>query len=173
MSKKTIKLAIISTALTAVMIHSKYPTLGFKDYYKYFKDQKRPAITASSSERNYWESFNKWQCFNKNEVHSYCDKEKGIEYPILTAFAGAKEYYFDLDEIGNRPCKVIIDQWNKLLEVESKVCIYSAKLQNLSPEGNETLWVINRLKTSKGYWIASNLYDDPSEEKMGFDPEED
>ena len=132
------------------------------------KSQSRPALSSALSDPDYWESYNLWQCFPKENVEVACikvcyrdecisesDWGDSLTFLVQPPDGALYEFYFEDDEW--RSCSQTMELWQPYLENQEAVCIYAAYLQDIavSPEENikrRSYWVIDHFKTTAGRW---------------------
>jgi hypothetical protein len=139
--------------------------LSAEDFAQERTDADHPALSSSLQEDPGWESFNTWSCFSARNLELECSELDfgAIHVPTLRVIENSAAYDFSLDPEPNMDCEQIRDQWRQLLDGEPAICTYAAYLQDLPADSlrdgsldSWTLWIVNRLKTSKGYWSISD-----------------
>ncbi|MGZ3709705.1 MAG: hypothetical protein ACXWP5_11550 [Bdellovibrionota bacterium] len=125
------------------------------------------ALSSALDDENPWESFNKWQCFPADSAEITCataEYNGPKDVPILTVSYGTHHYEFSMDPEPEPDCAKVSAKWKNLLENQSSFCTYAAFLQysedaSGTPDKDESVWIINQLKTGKGYWKFENKED--------------
>jgi hypothetical protein len=125
-----------------------------------------PALSSAIGQTPAWQSFNQWICFHHKQIEALqaeaIDYHKRKKIPLLAANGDSQNsggYEFELDDF-DLNYRLILKEWNYLMKDESEICLFAAHLQT-TPEGL-SLWVLDRLKTSKGYWIPTEMQNDVS-----------
>ena len=122
----------------------------------------KPEMTAFEGETPYWESFNQWLCFPAKNIEVGCEETDDdgdtTQIPLLRVIQDGHYYEISMDPDPKPDCERVKRQWRELMQDERELCAYAAPLQELKPVPAESgakdgsLWIINCLKTGKGYW---------------------
>ncbi|HBQ21547.1 MAG: hypothetical protein A2Z91_02230 [Deltaproteobacteria bacterium GWA2_38_16] len=136
------------------------------------RNQDRHALSAALDDPDYWESYNLWQCFPKEEIEinciKVCYKDKCIANEdwsdSLTFLAQPSDgalYEFSFDDDHERSCNQTMEIWWPLLNGQQAVCLYAAYLQDFDVSSEENIkrhsyWVIDRFKTLAGQYSSSD-----------------
>lgn len=147
----------------------------------------REEMTALEGETPYWESFNQWLCFPAESVEVTCEEAEydgNVQIPALHVVQDGHYYEISMDPDPKPDCERITRQWRELIQGEHELCAYAAPLQELTSIPAESgakdgsLWIINCLKSSKGYWdvvTSDNLFENdehiPNEIEAGSEEE--
>jgi hypothetical protein len=108
-----------------------------------------------------WESYNQWQCFPSDGIEMQCaeaDYEGHVRrIPLIHVWHASHLYEFSMESEPEPDCDQVVGHWKGLLTGEDAFCVYAAYLQELEylpkdPSLEGSLWIMNRLKTRKGYW---------------------
>ena len=109
-----------------------------------------------------WASYNQWLCFPAQNIDITCMEDEyggGVrKVPALHVSEGSHYFEFSMDPEPTPDCDKITKRWKALLEDEGVFCAYAAPLQELDIGVYDTaaetgsFWIINQLKTAKGYW---------------------
>jgi len=120
-----------------------------------------PAMSAPLDGSPYWAAYNQWLCFPTQNIEiSYVEAEYGEmrKLPTLHVTQDSHFFEFSMDPEPAPNFDNIAAKWKALLKDEAAFCVYAAPLQELdvthysTPAESASLWIVNRLKTSKGYW---------------------
>ena len=170
MPKKSVKKLTlnISILLLGILNLSMYydpnsELLSTADYEQIKLDSTRgPALSSYLDGKSlYWESYNTWQCFPTRDLEIDCMEAEynGIKrVPTIHIIYNLHRFEFSMDPEPEPNCDIIIDRWKNLLLDENTFCTYAAFLQDLDLSDPDSIakdgsvWIINQLKTSKGYW---------------------
>jgi hypothetical protein len=157
--------AFLLACTTISMTDGFYSALLTEDDYKAQQQEataRGPALSAPLDGKTpYWESFNQWLCFPVEAVEITClEAEYGriVKVPALHIVYGAHYYEFSMDPDPEPDCEAVTRYWRTLLEGEREFCVYAAPLQEYEGVPSESgakdgsVWIINRLKSGKGYW---------------------
>ncbi|MFN8370283.1 MAG: hypothetical protein U0T83_06625 [Bacteriovoracaceae bacterium] len=163
MKKIIVKFFLISVVLLFNLSFSwqdnSYDILNENDWNLYKQNNENPALSSSVQDEIQWKSYNKWRCFSSEKLEFSCgtvDYNGEHDVPIINI----EDNEYDLSPEYTWDCKKIIQVWSKLIENEKSVCIYGAYLQDLELEKiTSSLWYIERIKTSKGYFQANQSQD--------------
>lgn len=160
-----LSIAFFLACTTISMTDGFYSTLLKEDDYKAQQQDasaRSPALSAPLDGRTpYWESFNQWLCFPAKAVEITClEAEYGgiVKVPALHIVYDAHYYEISMDPDPKPDCEFVTRRWQELLEGESGFCAYAAPLQEYDGVPSESgakdgsVWIINRLKSNKGYW---------------------
>jgi hypothetical protein len=117
-----------------------------------------PALRAGNNP--FRESYNEWLCFSSEHYDlrfSEHELEELVLVPTIAIWNDGHLFEFEISistigEFG----MAIFRQWEALLEGETSLCVMAAFLQNLGTE-DRSLWILQALKTPKGYWHESVL----------------
>ncbi len=133
------------------------------------KEELRPALSSPLDDDEQWEAYNQWLCFSVTSIELACSE---VDYggwrkiPSLRAHGANHRFEFDVSPERDWDCEATLQDWSRLLESSSEICVFAARLQPI--DENSSLWYIERIKTTQGYWIehsASKLTsDEPAEE---------
>ncbi len=122
-----------------------------------------PALSSAPGTKPYWESFNRWICFptakvSVNRVGVLYEGEQKL-IPQFDADSNNHAYEFAISSHANYDFDKIAREWDEILRSNPQVCFFAAFLQNLDNIGNRSasLWIINRVKHAKGYWIEPDF----------------
>ncbi len=146
----------VSTDSLGYIAHS---TLDKNDFLLMETDHiKGPALWRGSYDRPYWESYNEWLCFPSHDLRLSLFE---IEYehrakllPQIDVWRQGYLYEITLNAGSDLDSGQVIDIWVALTYGVSEVCVYAAFLQEIEVDGGQGgLWVISRLKTSRGTWV--------------------
>lgn len=166
MRKSLITLAAIATGLSSLSMYRNLATdlLDGHDYEQMRVDVSRgsalsgPLVNGSPT----WASYNQWLCFPARDVEIACAEDEYDreirKVPVLHTTEGSHYFEFSMDAEPAPDCDKITERWKALLQDEGAFCAYAAPLQELNISAYDTqaeagsLWIINQLKTSKGYW---------------------
>lgn len=160
---RVLLVAVITATFSLSMVHDPtYNLLNDIDYAKARSDAAQgPALTAPLDGSPYWSSYNQWLCFSSQNIEMSCLEAEynGIKkVPVLHLTEGTHYFEFSMDPEPALDCNKVIDRWNALLKNELAFCAYAAPLQELditaydSNAETGSVWIINQLKTAKGYW---------------------
>jgi hypothetical protein len=122
--------------------------------YQNFTNSDGRILGSALDDPEYWESYNQWLCFpsaeiveTKTEIHGHWQQTY-----ILGASLGNQYFEFDVPLELNWDFEKVRQEWVGLLANTSEVCILGAFLQ--SQKNDESLWIIQQIKTENGYWSA-------------------
>jgi hypothetical protein len=126
----------------------------------------RPALSAPlDGSTPYWESFNQWLCFPADNVDVTCLEEdlheRSIWTPALTVVQDDHYYEIAMESEPEPDCALVKSRWHELIDGEEEVCVYAAAEPGTYPIPQDSgvkdgsSWVIDRLKSGKGYWNAA------------------
>ncbi len=169
--------AIFALAVANLSMTRDYPESLLADLDRQLEtDQERPALSSGLRADPYWERFNKWQCFDNSTVSVQCvghlldpdNSEEETLIPSIRVELDGEAFDFDQEDARKGDCPLTLRKWAHLLEGEKYVCVYAAYLQEI--DKNNSYWILNQFKTSKGYWSSSSLPE--SEVYETFDPNE-
>jgi hypothetical protein len=128
------------------------------------EEQEGPALSSAIDAKDYWESFNQWQCFDTGIVtlefvshlrspDTVLKETKSpsirVDLPNMTLDFDLEDERLDSDDFPLFAERTA-EQWKTLLKEEKFVCFYGAYLQRI--EENHSYWLISKIKTGKGYW---------------------
>jgi len=133
-------------------------------------NQTEPALVSPDSfDLN---SYNQWQCFEKKEIETHCvDVCRGVEScqqnetekeALISVLHQRKLMEFSLElPDSNKGCEEILFEWEKIMENQSVVCIYSAySYENSDDQSHDfhsrSFWVLDKIKTKEGYWAPTD-----------------
>ncbi len=119
-----------------------------------------PALSSILGVEPYWRSYHEWLCFSSEELDlkiSEHELEELTLVPTLAIWFDGHLYEFEVSTstIGESGMDVY-HEWEMLLENEDSFCVMAAFLQNLGTQ-DRSLWILQTLKTAKGYWHESDL----------------
>lgn len=163
MNKILLILTVFMATVSSLSLHyDPYSTLlNDDDLQKEQLDSTDPALSAVlDGKEPYWESFNLWQCFPTDKIRIECQEAEyhGPKWtPSLYVMSESHRFEFSMDPDPEPDCERIVANWKSLLEDERAFCVYAAFLQiaddvDESEARDGSLWIINELKTQKGYW---------------------
>ena len=137
-----------------------FETLNELDYQlEEVEEDQPPALSAGLHEKDYWESYNTWNCFSAADAQLDCsvlDYGK-ILVPTIRVVIDGIHYDYSNEPEQDPDCHATLRKWAELFENQKSVCIYSAYLQNVTD--NYELWIIDQIKTYNGYWRYRNYID--------------
>jgi hypothetical protein len=156
-------IALIAATSSLSMYHDPaYDLLDDSDYARMRSDSTQgPALSAPLDGSPYWESYNQWLCFPTQKIEIDClEAEYGEvrKLPVLHVTENSHYFEFSMDPEPAPDCDQVTGRWKILLKNEGVFCAYAAPLQELDVTAYDTdaeagsVWIINLLKTSKGYW---------------------
>ena len=150
---------------TLSMSNGFYSDLLTPDDYRFQHEEARtrgPALSAPLDGKTpYWESFNQWLCLPAGSVEVTCleaDYAGSAMVPTIHVLNDGHYYEISMDPEPKPDCETITRHWAELLNGEHAFCAYAAPLQEYDGDLSDTgakdgsVWIINRLKTGKGYW---------------------
>lgn len=172
MNKKYLIIILVlisASASLAAFSLNYYDILNEKDIERQISDsEKGPTLSSGTYNSPQWESFNTWQCFSTSQIELNCLQIADMEntfVPDLQVLKNSRIYDFSLDPELELDCEENLNQWSALLQNEERFCTYAAYLQevpeyidldqNITSAG---LWIIEKLKTDKGYWNYHGMY---------------
>jgi hypothetical protein len=101
----------------------------------------------------------RWQCFPTSGVEFQCAEAQyeGLRrVPLFHVEYASHLYEFSMETDPAPDCDKVLNDWKKLFKGEDAFCVYAAYLQKLEFQPKDgidgSVWMINRLKTRKGYW---------------------
>ena len=172
--KKYYRVSLIFAAGVACLSMSGvyfYDFLSFEDLEREHFDRKStPALSSSLDESPYWESFNEWHCYSTKNIRFECTElDYGLMHVPTIRIADSSDLYdYSMDPEPDLDCEEILGEWKNLMEGERSFCVHAAYLQNLPYESYEaegirhwSLWILEDIKTSKGYWKSVEMYEVP------------
>jgi hypothetical protein len=118
-------------------------------------------MTSIEGETPYWESYNQWLCFPAESVEVTCEEAEYdgvVRIPTLHVVQDGHYYEIGMEPDPKPDCERVTHQWRELIQGEHTLCAYAAPLQELTTIPAESgakdgsLWIINSLKSGKGYW---------------------
>ena len=123
------------------------------------------ALGSELKSEHPWGSYNEWMCFPMSQVELTCaDYDHGTLVPSITVTTDNEIFLFDTYVENRLDCDETLSAWRQLLAGGSESCIFAAHMPDvaLGSIGNrpQSLWYINRLKGSGGYW---NLFEEGPE----------
>jgi hypothetical protein len=164
MQKGLISVIVVAASLSSLSMYHN-PAMALLNEHDYARVENNlthgPALSAPTDGSPYWAAYNRWLCFPAENIEiSYVEAEYGEirKVPTLHVTEGSNFFEFSVDPEPAPHFDNITENWKALLKDETVFCVYAAPLQDLDVSNYETtvesasLWVINRLKTSKGYW---------------------
>lgn len=118
-----------------------------------------PALRSVPGTSPYWESYNEWFCFSAERVDLRLSKHE-LDPPVLVPTMGVwfEDHLYEFEVSSNlivNNGSDILRHWQSLLEGEAGICVMAAFLQSLDSESS--LWILQAVKTQKGYWRESEL----------------
>ena len=155
-------LVLLTSAASLSMLRIPFTDILNGDDYKAVEIDARRGSALSApldGKTPYWESFNRWQCFPADQIETMClEADYGTvrKVPAIHVSYGSHLYEFSMDPEPEPDCEKILDRWKQLLAGEDAFCTFAAFLQDLDTNETEAIdgsvWIINQLKTRKGYW---------------------
>jgi hypothetical protein len=145
--KKIIPLFFIAVFLVSfISPDMHYFILDESDYEFMREDNKSPAL--SIPDKNF-KSYNKWQCFDVDDIQFLLAE---IDYNGWHKIPSIKigSMNFDLDPDINWDIEKVSNYWSDLVDGSRSICIFGAYLQ--IDDNKNSLWYIQKIKTSNGYW---------------------
>lgn len=140
---------------------SDYKTLDITDFIFEKASRERPAVTSVIGAIHPFESFNKWLCFDREnmEVRSIeiLDSTGTKHIPILLEYESngpGRTFQFEASSL-NLNLASVLAGWAYVISGVDEVCILSAEFQEF--DDGLLIRLLNRIKTKNGYWIESQI----------------
>ncbi len=178
MRKNVISIIAAVAALSSLSMY-RNPVMDLLDEHDYEQMKsdfdRGPALSAPINGSPYWASYNQWLCFPTQDLEiSYVEVESSggtKKLPTLHVTEGSHFFEFSMESDLTPDYDKVTNHWKSLLQDEEAFCVYAAPLQELdvtnydTPAETASLWIIDRLKTAKGYWSfeTSERSDDDSD----------
>ncbi len=144
-----------------VILPKDYEILTSKDWEYMRESSHSPALSSTLQAKVQWKSYNEWQCFDANEIDldfETVDYNGIRKIPTIFVMQIYPAKIFDLSPETNWRSVETLNYWKELVEGSSSVCIFAAYLQTDekgTPDEFES-WVIEDIKTRKGYWSSDD-----------------
>ena len=121
-------------------------------------------------------SYNEWICLSSQDLVLTCsehefEEDETVIVPMISVDDGNKVFEFEVSSSETLDCNDTLEQWVKLVDSENAICVLAAYLQNLTFKDDEvidnhSLWILDGLKTKKGYWFTPSLNERLSTQKF-------
>lgn len=107
-------------------------------------------------------SYNEWLCFSTEGLTLTCSEhemDELIKTPMIASYAGTNAFEMEPSPTDGVDCEQTLEIWKNLLDEEENFCVLGSYLQDLPTGGSEkrSLWVLEALKTERGYWLNPSL----------------
>jgi hypothetical protein len=118
-----------------------------------------PALSSPINSNAPWESYNEWRCFPTQDIETKCtdiQTDPGVsqKIPTIVAELGEERFEYDLDPSKRWNCDSALEEWAQIISDSDQICIFGAFLQPL--EAGTSLWVLDRFKSRRGYWLETD-----------------
>lgn len=127
--------------------------------YEHMDNVQGIALGSALDSDHPWESYNRWQCFSRDQVEFVCAKyEPGTLVPGIEVTTKNEILFFDTYLEDRLDCDQTLSAWRELVERGEEVCIFAANMPDVDfgsvsdGKKSKSLWYIKRVKGMGGYW---------------------
>ena len=116
-----------------------------------------PALSSGLHESVSWANYNRWRCYPPHSIdlnYSHVEYNGWKKWPSLQVHTAGKILLFEPEVDQELPLESAFKIWEYLKNSNSSICIFAAHLQRLDEIRN--LFVVDRIKTARGTWVARN-----------------